>query len=143
MRKTSQPGIELIKEFEGFSSEPYQDVAGIWTNGYGHTKGVTKDTPPVSEDEAIENLKSDLLEAEEAVERLVIVPLNDNQFDALVSFTLNLGQGSLERSTLLKKLNGGYYHDAALEFGKWIYAGGKVVIGLIRRREKEKELFLA
>lgn len=142
MRKTSQAGIILIKEFESFRSEPYQDSVGVWTNGWGHTGGVTKDTPPVTEEEAESNLKGDLFEAEEAVVVFVKVPLTDNQFDALVSFTFNLGSGSLQLSTLRKKLNVGDYQGASDEFGKWVYAGGRKLNGLILRRAKERELFL-
>ena len=142
-RKTSENGINLIKEFEGFRSEPYQDVAGVWTNGYGHTHGVTQDTPPVTEEEAVLNLQDDLFQAEDGVDTYVTVPLTDNQFDALVSFTYNLGIGSLEHSTLLRKLNAGDYAGAADEFGKWVYAGGRMVNGLIARRAKERELFIS
>lgn len=141
-RKTSESGIDLIKGFEGFLPGPYQDVAGVWTNGYGHTHGVTQDTPPVTEEEATINLGNDLFDAEYAVNLYVNVPLTDNQFDALVSFTFNLGGGALEHSTLLKKLNSRDYAGAAEEFGKWVYAGGKVSNGLIARRAKEREVFL-
>ena len=142
-RKTTENGINLIKGFEGFSSDPYQDVAGVWTNGYGHTHGVTQDTLPVSDEEATINLQDDLFLAEDGVSTYVAVPLNDNQFDALVSFTFNLGSGALEHSTLLKKLNAGNYAGAADEFGKWVYAGGHIVNGLIARRAKERELFIS
>lgn len=141
--KTSDDGINLIKDFEGFRSAPYQDVVGVWTNGFGHTYGVTKDTPLVTVEQAIENLRMDLLFAENGVNTFVTASLTQNQFDALVSFTFNLGPGSLRKSTLLRKLNVGDYIGAAEEFGKWIYAGGNILKALVTRREKEKELFLS
>jgi GH24 family phage-related lysozyme (muramidase) len=84
----------------------------------------------------------DLHEAEEAVDRLVTAPLNQNEFDALVSFTFNLGEGNLKKSTLLKYLNQMRYEDAANEFPRWNRAGGQILPGLTRRREAEKRLFL-
>lgn len=141
--KTSENGINLIKGFEAFRSEPYQDSVGVWTIGYGHTIGVTKDTPPKTMEEATTDLQDDLMMAEGVINEYVTVPLSQNQFDALASFTFNLGTGSLHKSTLLKKLNVGDYAGAADEFGKWVYAGGKVLNGLVIRRAKEKELFLS
>ena len=140
--KTSQAGIDLIKSFEGCKLRAYQDSVGIWTIGVGHTgpdvcAGVT-----VSDQEAISLLQMDLHEAEEAVERLVTAPLNQNEFDALVSFTFNLGEGNLRKSTLLKYLNQMRYEDAANEFPRWNRAGGQILPGLTRRREAEKQLFL-
>lgn len=140
--KTSQAGIDLIKSFEGCKLRAYQDSVGIWTIGVGHTgpdvcAGVT-----VSDQEAISLLQMDLHEAEEAVERLVTAPLNQNEFDALVSFTFNLGEGNLKKSTLLKYLNQMRYEDAANEFPRWNRAGGQILPGLTRRREAEKRLFL-
>jgi lysozyme len=140
--KTSQAGIDLIKSFEGCKLRAYQDSVGIWTIGVGHTgpdvcAGVT-----VSDQEAISLLQMDLHEAEEAVDRLVTAPLNQNEFDALVSFTFNLGEGNLKKSTLLKYLNQMRYEDAANEFPRWNRAGGQILPGLTRRREAEKRLFL-
>jgi len=140
--KTSQQGLELIKRFEGFSSKPYLDPVGIPTIGYGHTFGVTMDMRPISEERATEYLKEDVLHAELGVKELVRVPLTQNQFDALVSFTYNLGVGNFELSTLLRKLNSSRYDDVSAEFGKWIYAGGKRLRGLEERRRAEAELFM-
>ena len=81
--------------------------------------------------------------AERAVLRLITVPLSDGQFDALVSFTFNLGSGALQRSTLRRKVNRQEYEDAALEFGKWVWAGGRRLKGLINRRKAEAALFLS
>ena len=143
--RTSDNGINLIKGFEGFRSEPYQDSVGVWTIGYGHTHGrdTWPDSRPITDEEATIYLRGDLAVAEDAVNAYIIVPLNQNQFDALVSFTFNLGSENLRKSTLRRKLSYSDYTGAAEEFGKWIYAGGKILTGLVMRRAKEKELFLS
>ena len=136
--------IELIKKYEGFSSKAYPCPANVWTIGYGTTR---VDGKPVTsgmtctEQQAEEYLKNDLQVFAKAVNRLVKVPLTENQFSALLSFTYNLGVGALEKSTLLKKLNEGSYWVAQAEFLKWIRAGGKILPGLVRRRGEEAELF--
>lgn len=137
----SQAGLELIKEFEGFRSNAYRDSVGVATIGYGHTKGVRMgDVITRAQGEAF--LLGDTQHAQESVERLVTVPLTQNQYDALVSFTFNLGSGNLASSTLLKKLNDGDYQGAADEFPRWVHAGGKKLEGLVRRRNAERRLFL-
>jgi lysozyme len=140
--KTSNTGIELIKKYEGCELEAYLCPAGVWTIGYGSTKGVSKgDT--ITQEEAEQILKNDIMhEAEVYVDNFVTAKLNQNQYDALVSFTFNLGGGALQKSTLLKKLNNGDYQGAANEFTRWVYAGGKKLNGLVKRRREEKELFL-
>ena len=139
--EVSQAGLELIKEFEGFRSNAYRDSVGVATIGYGHTKGVRMgDVITRAQGEAF--LLGDTQDAQEAVERLVTVPLTQNQYDALVSFTFNLGSGNLASSTLLKKLNDGDYPGAADEFPRWVHAGGKKLEGLVRRRNAERRLFL-
>ena len=111
------------------------------TIGYGHVIRAGEMFDEITPDEADDLLVADLGDAERAVSRLVKVPLNQNQFDALVSWTFNLGAGNLEKSTLLKKLNSGDYGAAKAEFAKWIYAAGKAVGGLARRRDAEAKLF--
>ncbi|MDE7322631.1 MAG: glycoside hydrolase family protein [Lachnospiraceae bacterium] len=138
---TSQKGINLIKEFESCRLTAYQDIAGVWTIGYGHTGGVSSGMT-ISQAQAEAYLKSDLARFEKAVNKYVTVGITQNMFDALVSFTFNLGEGSLANSTLLKKLNAGDVSGAANEFDKWVYASGKVSNGLVRRRAAEKALFL-
>lgn len=146
--KTNNEGVQLIKEFEGFVPKWYQDPVGVWTIGYGHTdnagspKYATSKNMRLTVAEATSILQRDLGQYESAVERLVKVPLNDNQFSALVSFTYNLGAGNLGSSTLLKKLNAGDYAGAANEFARWNKGGGKVLNGLVRRRAAERELFV-
>ncbi|KAF1026199.1 MAG: Lysozyme RrrD [Acinetobacter bereziniae] len=143
---TSQTGINLIKGFEGKRLSAYDDGVGVWTIGYGTIKypnGVrVKKGDTCNDSQAESYLKNDLVKLESAINRLVKVPLNQNQFDALSSFTYNLGETNLSKSTLLKKLNAKDYKDAADQFLVWNKAGGKVMNGLVRRREAERSLFL-
>ncbi|HDC4771328.1 TPA: lysozyme [Enterobacter cloacae] len=145
--QTSEKGIALIKEFEGCKLTAYQDSVGVWTIGYGWTQPV--DGKPIragmtiKQETAERLLKTGLVSYESDVSRLVKVGLTQGQFDALVSFTYNLGARSLSTSTLLRKLNAGDYAGAADEFLRWNKAGGKVMNGLTRRREAERALFLS
>ncbi|HAV1453484.1 TPA: lysozyme [Enterobacter hormaechei subsp. steigerwaltii] len=145
--QTSEKGIALIKEFEGCKLTAYQDSVGVWTIGYGWTQPV--DGKPIragmtiKQETAERLLKTGLVSYESDVSRLVKVSLTQGQFDALVSFTYNLGARSLSTSTLLRKLNAGDYATAADEFLRWNKAGGKVLNGLTRRREAERALFLS
>jgi lysozyme len=141
--KTSPQGVSLIKRFEGFRSHPYQCQAGVWTIGYGHTRGITQDSPPVTAQQADAMLLLDIARYERSVLRLIGVKLNQRQFDALVSFTFNLGGAALQRSSLRSKLNRGEYAAAGAEFLKWVRAGGVVRKGLVKRREAESAMFLA
>ena len=139
--RTSQKGIDLIKKFEGCRLEAYRCPAGVWTIGYGHTKGVM-DGQKITQTQAEEFLREDLKVYEKAVESCVKVPLSQNQFDALVSFCYNCGGEALRTSTLLRLLNDGKYSDAGKQFLRWNKAGGKVLVGLTRRREEERGMFL-
>lgn len=145
--QASEKGIALIKKFEGCRLTAYQDSVGVWTIGYGWTNAV--DGKPVragmtiSQEVAERLLKTGLVGYESDVSKLVKVKLTQGQFDALVSFTYNLGARSLSTSTLLKKLNAGDYRGAADEFPRWNKAGGQVLAGLTRRREAERSLFLS
>ncbi|MGA6117417.1 lysozyme [Sphingobacterium anhuiense] len=146
--KTGQKGLALIKEFEGWYSEPYLDPVGIATIGYGFTyylpgrKKVTLKDKPLSRAEGDPMLKEILTNYENDVLRIVKKPLTQNQFDALVSFTYNLGATNLGKSTLLKKVNMNPNDPTiADEFPKWNKAGGKVLPGLVRRRKAEAELY--
>jgi lysozyme len=133
---TSQEGIDLIKHFEGCETKAYQCSADVWTIGYGHTFCV-KEGDKITEEEAEALLKEDLCDFEEHVDRLVTVSLNQDQFDALVSWTFNLGPTNLKESTLLRKLNEGHYDDVPAEMARWNRAGGEVLEGLKRRRKAE------
>lgn len=140
----SERGIELIKSFEGFSLTAYPDPATggePYTIGIGHTGGVTPGQV-CTEEEAIEWLKEDCAEAEEAINDYVDVELTQNQIDALVSLIFNIGVGNFRNSTLLKLLNAEGYNNAAKQFGKWVKAAGKTMPGLVRRRKAEAELFM-
>ncbi|WP_368537220.1 lysozyme [Enterobacter hormaechei] len=143
----SEKGIGLIKQFEGCKLTAYQDTVGVWTIGYGWTQSV--DSKPIragmtiKQETAERLLKTGLVSYESDVSRLVKVGMTQGQFDALVSFTYNLGTRSLSTSTLLRKLNAGDYAGAADEFLRWNKAGNKVLNGLTRRREAERALFLS
>lgn len=138
--KTSNSGINLIKKYEGCYLESYKCPAGKWTIGYGHTKNVKKGMI-ITKLQATEYLKDDLVTYEKAVNKYVKVPINQNQFDALISFAFNCGTGALKSSTLLKKLNNKDYEGAANEFKRWNKCNGKVLTGLTSRRSAEKDLF--
>ena len=148
--KTSPTGIHLIKHFESFRSVRYMCDGGKWTIGWGHTKGVTEQTKPITISQGDALLAEDLEQFERDVESLVKVPLLQCQFDALVSFGFNVGSDidvdtiaeGLGDSTLLKKLNAGNYIGAADELPKWNKAKGKVLSGLVKRRAAERAMFL-
>ena len=138
----SKTGLGLITQFEGCRLSAYQDSVGVWTIGYGHTKGV-KAGMKITQAQADSYLRDDANDAGADVLRLVKVPLTQNQFDALTSFTFNLGASALKTSTLLTRLNEKNYRAAADQFTRWVFAGGQYLPGLMKRRTTEKELFLS
>lgn len=141
----SENAYKIIEDFEGYRDKAYPDPGtggSPWTIGYGHTRGV-KPGDTCTEEQAEDWLHEDVAEAAAAVNEYVTIPLSQNQFDALVSFTYNLGVHNLNRSTLLTLLNRGDIEGAADEFLKWDMAGGRVLPGLDTRRHKERELFLS
>jgi len=144
--KISERGIDLLKSFEGRELEAYQDIAGVWTIGYGHTGPDVEPGMRISEREAEALLRKDLRPREDAVDRLASVPLNQNEFDALVSFVYNVGVDAFSGSTARKRLNRGDRLGAADALTWWNKAtvGGvlREVLGLTRRRAAEKALFL-
>jgi len=133
-------GIDLIKHFEGCELEAYKCPAGVWTIGYGHIKGVSEGMT-ITQEEAEEMLRDEMAEYEGYVNKLVTAELNQNQFDAMVSWVYNLGGGNLSSSTLLKVLNDGDYAGVPAQMMRWNKAGGKVLEGLTRRRQAEADLF--
>jgi len=140
-------GLEIIKRFEGWSPVPYLDPIGIPTIGYGSIWGLDGKRVAMTHleintiiGEAL--LARELVHVEQAVNRLIRVPLTDGQFAALVSFTFNLGSGRLQGSTLRMKANRGDMLGAADEFPKWRRAGGRILRGLVRRRAEERALWL-
>lgn len=133
-------GLNLIKDSEGFEANAYKCPAGVWTIGYGHTRGVTPDmTITMVEAEAL--LRQDVKWAENVVNEYVSVPLNQNQFDALVSFVFNVGEGNFKDSSLLTELNKGNYKIVPDKLSEWVHGGGKVLPGLVTRRKAEGVLF--
>jgi lysozyme len=145
-KSISKTGIDLISSFEGIRLNAYDDGVGVWTIGIGTTtypNGVkVKKGDKCTLDQAKEYFAHDLKRFESSVNKLVKVPLSQNQFDALVSLTYNIGSGNFASSTLLKKLNAKDYQGAADQFPRWNKAKGKVLNGLVRRREAERALFL-
>ena len=141
-RQVSQRGIDLIKLHEGLRLRSYLCPANVWTIGYGHTGNVTNNQVITSE-QAESILKSDLKRFELGVMNAVKVDLNQNQFDALVSLAFNIGLGAFTGSTLVRLLNAGDYNGAAGQFERWNQGGGKVLQGLVRRRDDERALFLS
>ena len=143
----SNKGVDLICEFEGKRLVAYDDGVGIWTIGFGTIKypnGVrVKKGDTCTLDQAKEYMRHDLIEFEHTVNSSVKVPLNQNQFDALVSLAYNIGSNAFKSSTLVKKLNTGDYQGAADQFNVWVNAGGKRMQGLVNRRDREKLLFLS
>jgi len=144
--KTSDKGIKLIQAFEGFQPKEYICPAGKPTIGYGHVVQAGEKFGTLTEQEASELLVKDLERYETAILRCVESSLLQNEFDALASFTYNLGINAFQNSTLLKKLNSEDYESAANEFLKWDKAtvnGKKVPLaGLTRRRQAERQMFL-
>lgn len=151
----------FVAEQEGLRLEPYLCPGNECTQGYGHTKGVTMESPTITVETAQRWLTEDLEEAAAIVRKHVTVPLTQGQFDALTSFMFNIGPGApgkrdglvwLRRmngdtgrrpvhSTLLAKLNSGDYAGAAEEFARWTHAGGRQLDGLVKRRARERAMF--
>ena len=140
MRVTSQEGISLLKKFEGCKLEAYEDAVGVPTIAYGRTKEVQMgDT--CTQNQAEEWLEHELQEYEAYINQQVTVPLTQNEFDALVCWVYNLGPTNLAASTMLKVLNDNKKNEVPAQIKRWNKAGGKVLQGLVRRREAEALLF--
>ena len=139
---TSPKGIALIKEFEGLRLKAYQCPGGVWTIGYGHTAGV-KPGMLITKTQAEEYLKADLIAFERYLNGLGLA-LNQNQFDALVSFIYNVGTGNFSNSTLLRKVRANPQENSIMdEFLRWVYSKGRVLPGLQRRRLAEMKLYFS
>ena len=142
----SQNCIDLIRSFEGFEAHPYKCPSGIWTIGFGSTfdtdgTPITEDNPPITVEHATSMMLANLVPFEAHVNSYVTAYINQNQFDALVDFAYNCGAQNLRTSTLLKLLNEKDYKGASSEFNKWIYGGGRILAGLVKRRLAEQNLF--
>ena len=140
MMEFSDNGLAKTKEFEGLRLNAYRDIGGVWTIGYGHTGNVIPGMT-ITQAEADDLLRKDVHWAVDCVNRAVTVPVSQNQFDALVDFTFNIGCGAFRNSTLLRRLNAKNYAEAAEEFTRWKFVQGVEVAGLLRRREADKKLF--
>ena len=143
--KTSKEGKNIIKMYEGFKPFAYVCPAGVMTIGFGTTRingEPVKEGMKITTDEANVLLDEDLFKFEEAINNLVEVELTQNQFDALASFVYNVGIGAFKSSTMLKKLNAEDYEGASKEFPRWNKSNKKVLPGLTRRRNAERELFI-
>jgi GH24 family phage-related lysozyme (muramidase) len=141
MRKLNKAGLDLIKEFEGCKLKAYQDSVGVWTIGYGHTKGV-KRGDVITQKQAEDIFEDDINIFAPGVEKLIDNDVNDNEFAAMVSLAFNIGLSAFGRSGLLRAVNRGDFGTAANEFLKWNKAGGRVLAGLTRRRKAERALFI-
>lgn len=144
MRHVTNQGLDLIKHFEGFSPTIYICPGGWPTIGFGHIvhdQERERFAGGISANEAEDLLRRDVCVAERAVLRLIRVPLTDGQFDALSSFAFNLGSGTLQRSTLRRKVNREEHTAVPAEFRRWVWAGGRKLKGLVRRREAEANLY--
>lgn len=142
----NQKTLDLIAKYEGCVLIAYKDTGGVWTIGVGHTSDANLKVVPglkITREKAMELLQIDVKEAEAAVDKLITIPLNENQRGALVSFTFNLGETELAKSTLRRKLNTGDYASVPAELNKWVYDNGKRLNGLIARRKAEGELWNA
>lgn len=137
----SSRGLDLIQRFEGLRTHAYRDTGGVWTIGYGHTKDVTPGQI-ITEQQATVLLTEDIMDAEAAVNRMVKVPLEQHEFDALVSFVFNVGHGAFRSSTMLALLNEGKLLYVPRELLRWVHDNGVVLRGLVRRRLAEARLFM-
>lgn len=146
MKTISNNGLNLVKQFEAFRSTMYLDAVGLKTTGYGTLIDTKEEqyliNKKITEAEATDLLELDMAKFEKAINNLVKVELTQNQFDALCSFTYNVGISNFKNSTLLKMINEGKIKESADQFLRWNKAGGKVLSGLTSRRQKEMELFL-
>lgn len=136
-RRINAEGLAHIKRWEGLKLEAYRDVGGVWTIGYGSTGSHVHEGMTISKAQAEALLRADIERFEDAVDRLVKVPLSDERFAALVSLAYNIGVGAFQRSTLLKVLNAGRYDDVPAQIMRWNKVGKKVVDGLTNRRAAE------
>ena len=140
MMQISKTGIELLKHFEGCELKAYQDSVGVWTIGYGHTKGIYEGLE-ITQSEAEKMLQDELPEYEGYVTDKVVPLLQQHEYDALVCWVYNLGPTNLSSSTMLKKLNAGEFKEVPFQMKRWDKAGGQPLLGLTRRRNAEALLF--
>ncbi|AWQ17349.1 hypothetical protein NB724_001885 [Pantoea ananatis] len=136
MLKTSEAGLKLIADAEGCRTSPYQCSAGVWTNGIGHTQGVTP-TSVVNERQAAVNLVYDVMRVERGIDQCMPREMPSQVYDAVVSFGFNVGVHAACHSTLAGLINSGRWHDACLQLKRWVYVKGAYNPGLDNRRQRE------
>ena len=146
--RINEAGLDIIKYYEGWSSRPYKCPAGIATIGYGSTWDINGEKVNMNHKKVTKELVEalllrEVLHVDHAIKNLVKAELTENMYSSLASIIYNIGSGNFQRSTLRMKLNRGWYEAAADEFPKWRRAGGRILKGLVKRRAKERELFLA
>ena len=139
--KISSKGLDLIKNAEGLSLSAYRCPAGVLTIGYGHTGNDVKPGMLITAVEANKMLQDDVARFEAGVSEVINKPMTQGQFDALVDFAFNLGLGALRGSTLATKFKNGDIKGASRELSKWVWGGGKMLPGLVKRREAARVLF--
>ena len=139
-----EKAVELIKKFEGFKETAYKCPAGVWTIGYGWTHGV-KEGDTITMEKASELVQQEVAKIAKQIKATlgteVFASLTENQVCALIDFVYNLGLGNFKNSTLCKMIKSGQIMEAGKQFERWVKAGGKVLPGLVKRREAEKELW--
>lgn len=141
-RQYSLDGQNLTKGFEKCRLVPYWDALGkVWTDGWGNTHGVVPNGPAISQEKADADLLANMQHAVDVVNRLVTYPVTQHQFNALVDFTFNAGEGNFAKSTMLRLLNAGDIAGAEAEFDRWDMAGGAHCVGLAHRRDAEQAEF--
>lgn len=141
--KINDKGLNLLKTFEGCRLTSYRDIGGILTIGYGHTGSNVYEGQHITQDQADSLLLSDIAKCEEALNKLINVPVTSNQFSALICLVFNIGIEAFSRSTLLKLINLNKMKEAAEQFIRWDHVNGKQVEGLRQRRLSERRLFLS
>ncbi len=138
--------LDLIKQFEGLELDAYQDCVGVWTIGYGTTRIENRPVQAgmhISQEKAEQLALAEIKKLRELITREVKTQLSANQIEALIDFCYNLGFNAFKQSTMIKLINQNKIKDAANEFDRWVYAGGKKLAGLVKRRAAEKSLFLS
>ena len=141
VRQITNVGLYLIKYFESFRATPYVCSSGYLTVGFGHVILKGEQFGELTEEDALTLLSQDVKVGERSVCTLINVPLEDYQYDALVSFTFNVGGGAMQRSTLRQKVNRQEHYAVPDEFGRWIWGGGRRLAGLVKRRLAEANLY--
>ena len=138
----SAAGLVALASWESFRSQPYLDIGGVWTDGFGNTNNVVPGKA-VTVPQALDTLLANVKTAEQAVNTCIHNPMTQGQYDAFVKFTFNVGNNAFCKSTLVKKFNAGDHKGACDELLRWVYVKGQKVNGLVNRRKAEHQLCLS